>query len=49
MLAGLILLALAAISWHFNARPRSDAFAAVPDTLRVEAAGVVLFGVTHST
>ena len=45
LLAGLILLVLAAISWHFNSRPRHDAFAAVPDTLRTLAASVVLFGV----
>jgi hypothetical protein len=45
LLAGLILLVLAAISWHFNSRPRHDAFAAVPDTLRTLAASIVLFGV----
>ena len=40
-----ILIALAALSWHFNAKPRHDALSAVPDTLRALAATVVLFGI----
>jgi hypothetical protein len=43
-LAGLIVFALAALSWHFNARPHQDAFAAVPDTLRALAGMLVVFG-----
>jgi hypothetical protein len=40
------LLALAAIAFHFNAKPRHDAFAADPDVVRGLAAVVVLFGVS---
>ncbi len=43
-LAVLILVALAALAWHFNARPRHEAFSALPDTLRALAAAVVVFG-----
>ena len=45
VLAGVILLALAAVAWHFNVTPRHEAFAAVPDTLRALAATAVLFGI----
>ncbi|HEY2769840.1 MAG TPA: hypothetical protein VGI87_04700 [Solirubrobacteraceae bacterium] len=44
-LAALILLALAALAWHFNVPPRHDAFNAVPDTLRALLGMVVVFGV----
>src|SRR5579884_1661657 len=44
-LAGLILLVLAGAAWHFNARPRHEAFAAMPDTLRGLAATVLVFAV----
>ena len=43
-LATLILIALAALCWHFNAKPRHDAFAALPDTLRVLLGAGVVFG-----
>ena len=33
------------LAWHFNAKPRHEAFSAVPDALRTFAATVVLFGV----
>ena len=39
------MVVLVAFAWHFDARPRHDIFAAVPDTLRGLAATVVLFGV----
>jgi hypothetical protein len=45
LLAALILVALAALAWHFNARPRHEALSALPDTVRALAATVVLFGV----
>lgn len=45
LLVAAILVALLALAWHFNARPRHEAFAAVPDALRALAATVVLFGV----
>jgi hypothetical protein len=44
-LAGTILLGLAALAWHFNARPRHDAFSALPDTLRTLAATAVVFAI----
>src|SRR5262249_29891286 len=44
LLAAVILVVLAAMAWHFNAPPRHAAVSPVPDTLRVLAASVVLFG-----
>jgi hypothetical protein len=43
LLAGLIVLALIGLAWHFNLPPRDQAFRAWPDALRVIAASVVLF------
>jgi hypothetical protein len=40
-----ILLGLAVLAWHFNARPRHEFLAAVPDTARVLAAAIVVFGI----
>ncbi|HEX3691189.1 MAG TPA: hypothetical protein VHV28_15925 [Solirubrobacteraceae bacterium] len=44
----LLLLALAiallALAWHANAKPRHEALSAIPDALRALAATVVLFG-----
>lgn len=40
----MIVLGLAVLCWHFNARPRHQAFAAFPDTLRVAVATLVVFG-----
>jgi hypothetical protein len=40
-----LLIALAALALHFNARPRHEAFAAIPDTLRALLAAAVLFGI----
>jgi len=39
-----ILAALLALCWHFNAKPRHEALSAIPGTLRVLAACVVVFG-----
>jgi hypothetical protein len=39
------VVALVALAWHFDARPRHEAFSAVPDALRALAATVVLFAV----
>ena len=39
-------MALAALAWHFNAPPRHAALDALPDVLRVVAAGVVVFGIS---
>jgi hypothetical protein len=39
-----LLIALAALAWHFNVPPRHQALAAAPDTLRALVAAVVLFG-----
>jgi len=44
VLAAAIVVALAALTWHFNAPPRHEALSAVPDTLRALLATVVLFG-----
>jgi hypothetical protein len=44
-LAGLILLALFALAYHFTPAPRHTALHAVPDTLRGLGATVVVFGV----
>src|SRR5579859_1337386 len=41
-----VLIALAAVAWHFNIRPRHDALSPVPDALRAIGATVVIFGVT---
>src|SRR5437764_10722085 len=41
----LILVALAALAWHFNAKPRHDALSAVPDTARTLVAATVRFAV----
>src|SRR5258708_7328444 len=46
VLAALIALAVAAPAWHFDSPPRLDALQALPDTLRVFGAVVLLFGVT---
>ncbi|MHB8656970.1 MAG: hypothetical protein ACYC91_03300 [Solirubrobacteraceae bacterium] len=40
----MLLAALLALCWHFNAKPRRDALRALPDTLRALAGAVVLFG-----
>src|SRR5437763_15728434 len=45
-LAAAILIALAAVCWHFNAKPRHQALAAFPDTFRVAAATLFVFGAT---
>jgi hypothetical protein len=39
-----LAVALLALAWHANARPRHEAFSAVPDALRALAATVVVFG-----
>src|SRR5436305_6565418 len=44
-LAGAVLVALLVMAWYFNARPRHEAFSALPDALRAVAATVVLFGI----
>jgi hypothetical protein len=43
-LAAVILIALGALAWHFNTKPRHEAFEAVPDVIRVVVGAVVLFG-----
>jgi hypothetical protein len=43
--AALILITLAALAWHFNAKPRHEAFAALPDTIRALVATAAVFGV----
>jgi hypothetical protein len=43
-LAAVILIALAALCWHFNAKPRHEALSALPDTARALIATGVLFG-----
>jgi hypothetical protein len=45
VLLGVLVVALLVLAWHFNAKPRHEAFAAVPDALRTVAATVVLFGI----
>ncbi len=40
-----ILILLAALAWHFNAQPRHQAFAALPNTLRGLVSTLVVFGV----
>jgi hypothetical protein len=40
-----ILVALVALAWHFNAKPRHEALSAVPDALRGLAATLVVFGI----
>jgi hypothetical protein len=44
--AAAVLAALAALALHFDARPRHEALAAIPDTARALAAAIALFGVT---
>src|ERR1700751_6022152 len=39
-----LAVALLALAWHANAKPRHEAFSAVPDALRALAATVVVFG-----
>jgi hypothetical protein len=39
-----LAIALLALAWHANAKPRHEAFSAAPDALRALAATVVLFG-----
>jgi hypothetical protein len=39
-----VLVALAALAWHFNTPPRHSALDAVPDVLRAVAASIVVFG-----
>src|ERR1700755_893478 len=41
----LLAAALLALAWHANAKPRHEAFSAVPDALRALAATVVVFGI----
>jgi hypothetical protein len=41
--AAVIVVALLALTWRFNARPRHDLFSAAPDTLRALAATVGVF------
>jgi hypothetical protein len=43
--AVLVVVALVALTWHFNAKPRHEILSAAPDTLRALAATVVVFGV----
>src|SRR5205085_10280421 len=43
-LAAVILLALGALAWHFDASPRLEALDAVPDAARALAATAVVFG-----
>jgi hypothetical protein len=45
LLAAGLVIALVALAWHFNAKPRHEAFSAVPDALRALAATGVLFGI----
>src|ERR1700734_3444904 len=45
LLLAALTIALVVLAWHFNAKPRHEAFSAVPDALRTIAATVVLFGV----
>lgn len=42
----MILIALLALCWHFNTKPRHEAFEAVPDTVRVLLGAIVLFGLS---
>jgi hypothetical protein len=44
LLLALLAVALLALAWHANAKPRHEAFSAVPDALRGLAATIVLFG-----
>jgi hypothetical protein len=41
-----IVVVLAAVTWHVNARPRHEALSAMPDVLRGLAATVVVFGIS---
>jgi hypothetical protein len=43
--AATILILLAALAWHFDARPRDETFSAVPDVLRVLGSTLVVFGI----
>jgi hypothetical protein len=40
-----IVILLAALAWHFDARPRHDTFSAAPDVLRALACTMVVFGI----
>jgi hypothetical protein len=46
VIAAVILLALLALCWHFNTKPRHEALESVPDTIRVLLGAVVLFGLS---